>query len=167
MQHKEEKYFCTAMQWSSGDETNNGGTIGISNERPLPTLELDSLHGLWINLRYNKRNPLHHPKRRAIIHNDGPLLHRYRPKLLAYAPSRAEQSNVHVVEAVLCQFLHGVVAVFVTDSFAGGAFGSEQLEGTVGEVSVGNDGEELLADGAGDSDDGDGGAVLFEGHPNG
>lgn len=155
------------MQWRRRHETNNRRTIWIGNQRPLPTLELDSFHRLWINLRYHKRNSLIHPKRGAIIHNNGPLLHRNRPKLLAYAPAGAEQSNVDVIEAVLRQFLDGVVPVFVSDSFSGGAFGGEQLEGSVGEVPVGNDGEELLADGSRDSDDGDGGAILFEGHSNG
>lgn len=155
------------MQWRSRHETNNRRTIRIGNQRPLPTLDLDSVHRLRINLRYHKRNPLVHPKRGAIIHNNGALLHRNRPKLLAYAPAGAEQSNVDVIEAVLRQFLDGVVPIFVSDSFSGGAFGGEQLEGSVGEVSVGDDGEELLADGAGDSDNGDGGAVLSEGHSDG
>lgn len=155
------------MQRRGCHEADDRRTIRIRNQRPLPTPELDSFHGLRINLRYHKRHPLVHPESGAVIHNDCALLRRNRPELLAYAPAGAEQGNVDAVEAVRRQFLDGVIPVLVGDRLSGGAFGGEQLEGSVGEVAVGDDGEELLADGAGDSDDGDGGAVLSEGHSDG
>jgi len=73
----------------------------------------------------------------------------------------AKERDVDAVEAIRCELLHDVVPVLEDDAAAGGELRGQHFDGTVGEVAVG---EELLANGAGDADDGDGGAVIAEGH---
>lgn len=54
--------------------------------------------------------------------------------------------------------------VFECEAAAGGALRCEHLDGTVREIAVGEHGQELLPDGAGDAHDCDGGSVLLKGH---
>lgn len=113
------------MQWGRSHEADNSRAIRIGNKRPLSTLELNTLHGLGIHLRYHKRNPLVHPKGRAIVHHDGALFYCYRPKLLAYTPAGAEESNVNIIEAIFRQFLDGVASVFISERFPGRSLGGK------------------------------------------
>lgn len=153
------------MQRSSSHQANNSGAIRISNKRPLSFSGLNPLHRLRVHFRHHQWDPLLHPKRRAVIQHHRPLPHRQRPELFADGPTSAEQGNVNAVEAVGGELLDGVAAAFEGEALAGGALGGEHFDGAVGEVTVVEDGEEFLADGAGDADDGDGGAGVLEGHP--
>lgn len=75
-------HLGSAMKGRGGHQANDGGAVGVGDKRPFPHADLNSLHCLWIDLRYHQRDLLVHPKRGAIVHHDGPLLHRDRPELL-------------------------------------------------------------------------------------
>lgn len=152
------------MKRGGSHETNDGRTIRIGNKRSFPAFQLNSLHSRRIHFRDHEWNSVNHPKRGAIIHNNGAFFNSYRPEFLAYTPPSAEKRNVNIVEAVLAQFLDCVTSVLICHGFSRGALGGQELEGAIGEVTVGEDGEEFLAHSAGDAYDRDGWAVFSEGH---
>lgn len=152
------------MQRCGSHQANDGGAIGVRNESPLSRPEPNTLHGFRVHLGYDQRHALDHPEGRAIVHHDRPPLDGDGPELLAYRPARTEQSDVDTLKAISFELLDDVVPVLEGHVLASGALGGEHLDGAVGEVAVGEDGEELLADGAGDADDGEGGAALLERH---
>lgn len=152
------------MQRCGSHQADDGRAIGVRNESPLSRPEPNTLHGFRIHLGYDQRHAFDHPEGRAVVHHDRPLLDGDGPELLAYRPARTEQSDVDALKAIGFELLDDVVPALEGHAPAGGALGGEHLDGAVGEVAVGEDGEELLADGAGDADDGEGGAVLLEGH---
>lgn len=122
------------------------------------------MHCFRVHLRDHQWNLLVHPKRRAIVHHYAPPIHRDGPELLADGPAGAEQSNVDAVEALRRQLLHHILLLLERHAAAGGALRRQHFYGAVGEVAVGEDGEELLTDGAGHPNHRDGGSVFFEGH---
>lgn len=152
------------MKWGSGHQANNGGAIRVRNERAFSRSSFDVLHRFRVHFGNNQRHLLVHPKGRAIVHHHCPPIHRGGAELLADGPAGAEERDVDAVEAIRRELLHDVVSVLKVDAAAGGALRGQHFDGAVGEVAVGEDGEELLADGASDADDGNGGAIIAEGH---
>lgn len=157
-------HLGVAVKRSSSHKANDGGTIGVSNKGALPHPYFDSFHGLRVYFWDHKWHLLVHPKGRAIVHHNAPLLNCNRTKLLADGPSRAEQRNIDAVKAVGSELLHNVVPVLEGHVLASGALGGKHLDGAVGKVSVGENGEELLPDGAGDTNDSKGRRGFLEGH---
>ncbi|CAL9118748.1 unnamed protein product, partial [Musa textilis] len=76
-------------------------------------------------------------------------LDRQRAELLADRPAGAEQGDVDPVEALRTELLHGILAVLEGEALPGGPAAGEQADVPVGEVAVGKDPDELLADVAG------------------
>jgi len=152
------------MKRGSGHQANNGGAIRVRNESAFSRSGFDVLHRFGVHFGNNQRHLLVHPKRGAIVYHHRTPIHRGGAELLADGAAGTEERDVDAVEAIRCELLHDVVPVLEDDAAAGGALRGQHFDGTVGEVAVGEDGEELLANGAGDADDGDGGAVIAEGH---
>ena len=157
-------HLGTPVERGSSHQANDGGAIGVSNESTLPHPKLDTVHGFRVHLRNHQRNLLVHPKRRAVVHHDGSLIAGDGAELPADGAAGAEECNVDAGEALRRELLHDVLVPFEVEAAAGGALRRQHLDGAVGEVAVGEDGEELLADGAGDTHDGDGGSVFAERH---
>lgn len=152
------------MKRGGGHQANNGGAIRVRNESAFSRSSFDVLHCFGVHFGNHQRHILVHPKRGAIVHHHRPPIHRGGAELLADGAASAEECDVDAVEAIRRELLHDVVPVLEDDAAAGGALRGKHFDGAVGEVAVGEDGEELLADGAGDAYDGDGGAVIAEGH---
>ncbi|KAK8657410.1 hypothetical protein V6N13_035651 [Hibiscus sabdariffa] len=90
--------------------------------------------------------------------------------MFAYRLTGTKELDVDIVEAVGGEFLDGNGAILEGNGLLGGAFGGEELKGTIkkitvgGEelkgtikkITVGEDGEEFLADSSGYAYDGDG-----------
>jgi len=119
------------------------------------------LHRFGVHFGNNQRQILVHPKYGAIVYHHRTPIHRSGAELLADGAAGAEERDVDAVQAIRGELLQDVVPVLEDDAAAGGALQGQHFDGSVGEVVVG---EELLANGAGDADDGDGGAVIAEGH---
>lgn len=154
-----------SMERSCGHQADDGGAIRICYESPPPLTNLDTRHGLRVHFRDDKRHFLVHPKRGAIVHHNAALVDCNRPELLANGPAGAEQSNINTIKAVRGQLLDHVVPALECDVFPSGALGGEHLDGAIGEIAVGQDGQELLAYGAGDAHHGEGGGGLLKRHP--
>lgn len=152
------------MKRRDGHQANDSGAIGVGDKRALSDADLNPLHGLGIHLRDHQRDLLVHPKGRAVVHHDGPLFDRDGPELLADGTTGTEESDVDAVKALGGELLDGVVVALEGEAPPGGALGGEHFDGAEGEVPVRKHGEELLADGAGDADDGEGRSRFLEGH---
>lgn len=149
-------HLGASMKRRGGHQANDSGAIGVGDKRPLSDANLNPLHGLRIHLRDHQRDLLVHPKGRAIVHHDGPLLDRDGPELLADGPTGAEESDVDAVKALGGELLDGVVVALESEAPPGGALGGEHFDGAEGEVPVREHREELLPDSAGDAYDGEG-----------
>lgn len=154
----------TSMKRGSSHQAYNGGAIRVSNECALSRSGFDVLHCFGVHFGNYQRHLLVHPKRGAVVDHDRSTIDGDGAEVLADGAAGAEERDVDTVEALRRELLDDVVPVLEGDAAASGALGSQHMNGAVGEVAVGEDGEELLADGAGDAHDGDGGAVLAEGH---
>ena len=148
------------MKRRNSHQANDSRTIRVRDNRTLPQLNIP--HCIRINFRNHQRHILIHPKSRAIIHHNGPTFRGNWPQFLTNTPTGTEQRDVDAGEGVLGELFHDVFDALEGEFFAGGALGGEHFDGGVREVAVGEDGEEFLADGAGDADDGDGGGVFLE-----
>lgn len=155
------------MKGRGSHKAYNSRTIGVGNKRTLSTPELNMLHCIRIHFRNNKRHVLIHPKCRTVINNNGAPINRNRTKLFTDGASGAKESNVNAVEAICGEFLNNVVFVLESEVFAGGAPGGQHFDGSIWEAAVGQDGEELLTDGAGNAHDSKGGGIFLEGHADG
>lgn len=125
------------------------------------------LHCIRIHFGNYKRHVLIHPKCRTVINNNGSSINRNRTKAFTDGSSGAKERDVDAVETVSSEFLDNVVVVLESEVLAGGALGSEHFDGSIGKATVGQDGEELLTDGAGNAHDSQGGGIFLEGHANG
>lgn len=155
------------MKGGGSHKAYNSRTIGIGNKRPLSTPKLNMFHCVWVHFRNNKRHVHIHPEGRTVINNYGASTNRNRTKLFTDGASRAKEGYVDTVEAIGSEFLNNVVLVLEGEVLAGRALGGQHFDGAIGEVAVGQDGEELLTDGAGNTHDGEGGGVFLEGHADG
>lgn len=153
------------MQRRGGDQANDGGAIRVGDKRAFSLSNLNPFHGLRINLRYDERHAILHPKSWAVVDNNGAAVDGERTELFADGAAGAEERYVDAIEAVLRKLLDDVAPALEGDVLAGGALGGEHFDGAVGEFTVSEDGEELLPDGAGDADNGERGGIFLEGHP--
>lgn len=154
----------TSMKRGSSHQAYNGGAIRVSNECSLSSSGFDVLHCFRVHFGNYQWDILVHPKRGAVVDDHRSPIDGDGAEVLANGAAGAEERDVDAIEALRRQLLHDVVPVLKGDAAPSGALGREHFDGAVGEVAVGEDGEELLADGAGDAHDGDGGAVFLEGH---
>ncbi|KAK8657465.1 hypothetical protein V6N13_035700 [Hibiscus sabdariffa] len=76
--------------------------------------------------------------------------------MFAYRLTGTKELDVDIVEAVGGEFLDGNGAILEGNGLLGGAFGGEELKGTIKKITLGEDGEEFLADSSGYAYDGDG-----------
>lgn len=155
-----------AMQRCGGHQADNGGAIGVGDERPLPRppLEPNMRHRLGIHFRYNQRDLGNHAERRAVVDDDRPPLDCGGRHVLADGAPGAEEGDVDAIEALGAELLHHVLPILEGELLPRGAAAREHLDAAVGEVAIGEDAEELLAHGAGDAHHRHGGPVLAEAH---
>jgi hypothetical protein len=157
-------HLGAAMKRRGSHQANDGRAIGVSNESTLSHPNLDSLHGIRINLRDHKRDILIHTKRRAIINHDGPSVHSNGTKLFTNGASGAEKGDIDAFKAFGGELFDCVVVALECEVSSGGAFGSEHLDGAEREFTVGEDGKKLLAHGACDTHHGHGRRIFLERH---
>lgn len=155
------------MKGRGSHKAYNSRTIGIGNKRPLSTPKLNMFHCIRIHFRNNKRHVLIHPKCGTVINNNGASINCNRTKLFTDGTSGAKESDVYAIEAIGGEFLDNVVFVLESEVFSGRALGGQHFDGSIGEAAVGQDGEELLTDGAGNAHDSQGGGIFLEGHADG
>lgn len=141
------------MKRGGSHQAYNGGAIRVGNDRAFPHTDLETLQSLWVHFRNDQRDPVFHPKGGAIIHYHHSLCGSNRTERFTDRTAGAEESNVDPVKAVARELLNKVVPVQEGDGAASRALGGEHLDGSEREVSVGDDAEELLSDGAGDAYD--------------
>jgi len=121
----------------------DGRTIRVGNDALVPS------NIIGIHFRHDQRHLRVHPPRTRIVDDHATVFRGKRREMLARAPARAEQGDVHPFERILGQHLHRDLFALERHGLALGPLGSERLQRFHGEIAFFENKQHLPADHAG------------------